>query len=110
MCGKAAGSGDAMVVKEKRGRRRYIAFSMCAELTKDSLISALRRSCNDPPFVVQCAEGWAIIRCPHKDTDSVISEIKLADPSSEPLRTSGTIRTLRMMFPELERLRPKKRV
>ncbi|MCL2785816.1 MAG: hypothetical protein FWD81_01140 [Methanomassiliicoccaceae archaeon] len=99
-----------MVVKEKRGRRRYIAFTVSTGLTKESLISALRKVCGDPPYVIQCAEGWGVVRCPHDAVTVTVDIVRLADPSSVSLRTSGTLRTLRGLYPELERLRPKKRM
>jgi RNase P/RNase MRP subunit POP5 len=97
-------------VKEKRGRRRYIAFTVSAELTKETLISALRSVCSEPPYVIQCGEGWAIVRCSPAAAETTISRMRLADPSSSSLRTSGTLRTLRDLYPELKRLRPKKTV
>jgi len=99
-----------MVVKEKRGRRRYIAFTVRPGITKDVLISLLRKTGGDPPYVVQCGEGWAIVRCSPRDVDMTVGLVRSADPSSVSLRTSGTLRTLRCMYPELERLRPKKRM
>jgi len=98
-----------MTVKEKRGRRRYVAFSVDAELRKETLISALRRLGDDPPYVIQCGEGWAILRCSPEDVVDTVSEMRNADPSSVPLRTSGTLRTLRDTYPELERLKPPKK-
>jgi len=101
---------DDMVVKEKRGRRRYIAFTMHPGITKESLISSLRRLCGDPPYVVQCGEGWAIVRCSPNDVDETVGLVRLADPSSVSLKTSGTLRTLRNTYSELKRLRPKKKM
>jgi len=95
-----------MTVKEKRGRRRYIAFRIAGELTKDAMISRLRKVCGEPPYVVQCSEGWMIVRCAPSDIDETIRLVKLADPSSSSLKTSGTLASLRSGYPELERLRP----
>ena len=105
----SAGKRNDMAVKEKRGRRRYVAFTVREDLRKETLISALRRLGDDPPYVVQCGEGWAILRCSPEDVDDTISQMKDADPSSVSLRTSGTLRTLRGMYSELERLRPPKK-
>jgi len=97
-----------MVVKEVRGRRRYVAFTVNAELTKTSLISLLRTVCTEPPYVVQCAEGWAIVRCSPVMIERTIELVMLADPSASSLKTSGTLKKLRDTYSELKRLRPKK--
>jgi len=97
-----------MAVKEKRGRRRYVAFTVDRSLTRDSLIRMLKAHPN-APYVVQCSEGWAVVRCSPDDIDNVVSAMRLADPSSVSLRTSGTLATLRDRYPELERLRPPKK-
>jgi len=99
---------NAVVVKAERGRRRYIAFTVNAELTKTSLISVLRGVSAEPPYIIQCAEGWAIVRCSPDTVERTVEHMMLADPSSVSLRTSGTLRTLRDLYPELKRLRPKK--
>ncbi|MDR0334782.1 MAG: hypothetical protein LBH69_02715 [Methanomassiliicoccaceae archaeon] len=98
-----------MAVKEKRGRRRYIAFTVDAGLTKDSLVRSLRARSDAAPYVVQCAEGWAIVRCSPADIDITISAMRDSDPSSASLRTSGTLAALRDAYPELKRLRPVKK-
>ena len=95
-----------MVVKEKRGRRRYVAFTVSPMFTKDSLISALRITCGEPPYVILCAEGWAVVRCAPTDRDASVTAVKLADPAAVPLCTSGTLATLYDRYPELKRLRP----
>jgi hypothetical protein len=100
---------ETMTVKEKTGRRRYIAFTVDPSLNKETLISALRKVRNEPPYVVQCGEGWCIIRCLPADIDASIVIMKNADPSSLSLRTSGTLHTLREKYPELKRLRPPKK-
>jgi len=96
-----------MVVKSKRGRRRYIAFTVDGSLTKETLIARFRTS--DLPFeprVVQCSEGWCIIRCGPKEREDAIAIMKAVDPKSTSLCTSGTVVTLRNRYPELMRLRP----
>jgi RNase P/RNase MRP subunit POP5 len=98
-----------MTVKERRGRRRYIAFRVRDDLTKDAVIAVLRRVCGNPPYVVQCAEGWMIVRCSPSDAEDTIRHVGLADPSSVSLRTSGTLASLRNDYPELKRLRPVRR-
>ncbi|MDR0779000.1 MAG: hypothetical protein LBE48_06165 [Methanomassiliicoccaceae archaeon] len=99
-----------MTVKEKTGRRRYVAFTVDPLFGKETLISALRKASGDPPYVIQCREGWCIVRCTPGSVDSTITVMRNADPSSVSLRTSGTLRTLRERYPELERLRPPRKV
>jgi RNase P/RNase MRP subunit POP5 len=99
-----------MVVKDRIGRRRYIAFTVNPAMDKTMLISALRRVCGEPPYVIQCGEGWCIIRCAPKDVDTSVAAMTAADPSSSSLRTSGTLSTLRERYPELKRLRPPRKM
>lgn len=93
-----------MVVKAKRGRRRYIAFRLDPGLSRDDLRRSLSAG-----SVIQCSEGWAIVRCSPSETDAVVACVKRLDPGSESLAASGTLRTLRGRFPDLERTRPAKR-
>ena len=96
-----------MVVKSKRGRRRYIAFVTDPSLTKESLIARLREiDGSNVPHVIQCSEGWCILRCAPKEREETIDFMKVADPTSRSLCTSGTVITLRQRYPELMRLRP----
>lgn len=97
-----------MVVKEKRGRRRYVAFNLDTSFNKESLIAKLRSitSPNDPPYIIQCSAGWAIVRCPPDKTDDITTIIQKADPMSRSLCTSGTLRTLRERYPKLKETRP----
>lgn len=96
-----------MVVKSKRGRRRYIAFVVDPSLTKESLIARFRNSAIDPaPHVIQCSEGWCILRCAPNEREGTISSMAEVDPFSRSLRTSGTVISLRRRYPELMRLRP----
>jgi RNase P/RNase MRP subunit POP5 len=92
-----------MVVKEKKGRRRYIAFSVSAGLRKEDLIRELRAIDQEkPPYVIQLAESKAIIRCPPNKKEETIAAVSRADPSSVSLITSGTIRKIRDIYPELK--------
>jgi RNase P/RNase MRP subunit POP5 len=96
-----------MVVKEGNGRRRYIVFDVSPEITKESLIKRLRSAGSDPPYIIQCVPGKAVLRCSPKEKDDVIDVMARADPASVPLITSGTLRTVRGRYPELKT--PKKR-
>lgn len=93
-----------MVVKEKRGRRRYVAFSLDPGLRRDDLRRALAAG-----SVIQCSEGWAIVRCAPSETSLMAESVRSADPGAVSLATSGTLKTLREKYPELERTRPPKR-
>ncbi len=98
-------TGDVLVVKEKKGRRRYIAFNLNADLNREDLIKKLNSISDDAPYVVQCSEGWAIVRTSPEGRDETIRMISEIDPSSKSLLTSGTLITLRKRFPKLEELR-----
>lgn len=93
-----------MVVKEKRGRRRYIVFEVSKGIDKSSLIYKANNACRlgESLYVVQCDAGKAIIRCSPDQRDRSIEIMGTADPGSTPLLTSGTLRTLREKFPELK--------
>ncbi|AIZ56928.1 hypothetical protein Mpt1_c10600 [Candidatus Methanoplasma termitum] len=92
-----------MVVKSKRGRRRYIAFSVSPELRKEALIRGLRQVDPDkPPHIIQLSGGKAIIRCSPDEREGTIIAVSRVDPSSESLITSGTLRTIREIYPDLK--------
>ena len=96
-----------MVVKAKRGRRRYIAFTVSPGLTKEWLSGKIRAFCaGEPPKVIQCAEGWCIVRCSPKECADTVALMSKADPESRSLRTSGTLITLRKRYPRLMETRP----
>ncbi len=96
-----------MTVKSVRGRRRYIAFVCDPSLDRPGLISLLNeRAGESAPYVVQCSEGWCILRCTPTQCDDTIALMCSADGSARSLRTSGTLRTLRARYPRLHELRP----
>ncbi len=86
-----------MVVKERRGRRRYVLFSAeppfrdRAEAIEhvNSVFRGLR-----PPHVIE-AGGHLIVRCSPEDRSAVVAELSASRPGLLPLRTSGTLRKLR---------------
>ena len=90
-----------MTVKEVRGRRRYIAFHVGNGIGKTALINRLRGLTGDVPYVVQCSDGLAILRCAPSEMDAVIGLMRSADPSWTSILTSGTLRTLREKIPGL---------
>jgi hypothetical protein len=93
-----------VVVKSKRGRRRYVLFAVSPDITKQSLINRIKNASagKEPPYVVQCVSGKAIIRCAPDERDDLISLVERADRTSESLLTSGTLRTIREAYPELK--------
>ena len=96
-----------MVVKSKRGRRRYVAFTVDPSLTRENLAGKLKAFCGDSaPKVIQCAEGWCILRCTPGNRDDTVSMMSRIDPESRSLRTSGTLITLRRRYPRLMETRP----
>lgn len=93
-----------MVVKSVRGRRRYIAFRVDADLTRETLISKLRALYgDDAPYVIQCAEGWAVIRSSPGTVDHDTDALRHADDGAVSVRTSGTLRALRDRYEVLKR-------
>ncbi|KUE74023.1 hypothetical protein AUQ37_06970 [Candidatus Methanomethylophilus sp. 1R26] len=83
-----------MTVKSKRGRRRYIAFRVSPGLAMPELSQRMPRQFR----VIQCAGGMAIVRCSPETADGCAAAVRRADPSSEAVRTSGTLRTLRSRY------------
>lgn len=93
-----------MTVKEKRGRRRYIAFTVPEEIGKQTLIHRLRECVGDAPYVVQCGRGLAVVRCAPNECVRTMDLMKTAYPSSGSLMTSGTLKALRSKVPGLDAL------
>ena len=99
-----------MVVKDRRGRRRYIAFEVvCDEPVdpmefKKAIAGEASRLGVDPPKLIQYEKGRGIIRCPHTEAKIMIKtlqgivEIDRKEARVRTLRTSGTIRTLRERY------------
>jgi RNase P/RNase MRP subunit POP5 len=90
-----------MVVKSKRGRRRYIAIRALAELpmTDEDLLSSLNTSLTRSGVkfkVIQFDGRRGIIRVhgpdQHKATDAINGQV---ERTLETLRASGTLRSLR---------------
>jgi RNase P/RNase MRP subunit POP5 len=100
-----------MVVKSVRGRRRYIALQVPADLRRDDLVDALSGRSEQIPGlkVVTCGGGRAVVRCSPAEVGDAIAAVKDACPGSESLLTSGTLKTLREKYPELKVPRRRKR-
>lgn len=96
-----------MVVKSKRGRRRYIAFTVSKDLTVEALAGKLKAFRPDSsPKVIQCAQGWCILRCSPQECPDTIGLMSQIYPDSKSIRTSGTLITLRRRYPMLQATRP----
>ena len=96
-----------MVVKESRGRRRYVAFSLGRSVPK----SELERFLSSTPYsqlqVIQCAGGWCIVRCEPWQTKPLIEIVTKTYPDSESVSASGNLLTLRRKYPILWDTRPR---
>jgi RNase P/RNase MRP subunit POP5 len=95
-----------MVVKEKRGRRRYIAFEASgAEAANEPLFSALQalfnRAGQRMPKLIQLEGNLGIVRCLEPEMKAVIETLngRIVEGTREitfrSLYTSGTLRALR---------------
>lgn len=93
-----------MVVKAKRGRRRYIVFEVSPNLDKGDLIRMTNSVCgkDESLYIIQCGSGKAVIRCAPGERDRTAELMSLADPGCVSLKTSGTLKTLRDIYPELK--------
>ncbi|MDI3482284.1 MAG: hypothetical protein PWQ88_155 [Candidatus Methanomethylophilaceae archaeon] len=94
-----------MVVKEKRGRRRYVIFEVDKSFAHKgeviSEVSALFRARGlDAPYVIDAYDRFIILRTSPEERDKVIDIMSESmDIKFRPLRTSGTIKTLRERYP-----------
>ena len=95
-----------MTVKSVRGRRRYVAFNVSGTLTREVLIRGIPggRRFN----VIQCAEGWAIVRCSPAEIGECEAAVRSVCPDAKTVTVSGTLRTLRDRYPVLKRNAPPK--
>ena len=97
-----------MVVKSKRGRRRYVVFQVEKTLQKNTVIDVLNAK-KIELYVVQCDSGFCVIRTPHDQVEKTIETICNTFESSSSLSISGTLKTLRNKYPILEKTKQKKR-
>jgi RNase P/RNase MRP subunit POP5 len=93
-----------MVVKERRGRRRYIAFSV-EPLASDAAFLAYLRSAGDrlgirTPKVIQFDGAFGIVRTSPAEKEAVIGLLNGQGEgiTVHSLATSGTLKTLRERF------------
>ena len=100
-----------MVVKSVRGRRRYIVFTVPAEAGRATVLEALSDLAEAMPDlrVITSFEGKAVVRCSPSEIDTVTAKMKATFEGSESLITSGTLRKVREVYPELKVPQKKKR-
>jgi len=92
-----------MVVKSKRGRRRYVVFEVSPNLRRETLIKGLGSVKGEhPPQVIQLDHGMAVIRCTPDSREETILAVSRIDPGSVSLVTSGTLRKIRELYPALK--------
>ena len=96
-----------MVVKETRGRRRYVAFSLSGSIPGSELERRLSSSGYGQVRVIQCAGGWCILRCEPGLIDRTREIMERICPGSSSVSTSGNLLTLRHRYPILWETRPR---
>lgn len=93
-----------MVVKERRGRRRYIAFEVTSEelVGAEALLSALRSmspSGKKPPKLIQFDGHVGVVRCDLPELqmtkEALVKAGERLGIGLRTLSTSGTLRALR---------------
>ena len=96
-----------MVVKEKRGRRRYVAFILGSPVSKSDLEEGIRSTGYSQVSVIQCAGGWCILRCEPWLLERLDGIMEKVCPGSVSKSTSGNLITLRRKYPILWETRPR---
>ena len=99
-----------MVVRDRVGRNRYIAFAVSPPIPKARLAAALRGS----PQALRLVEydgARGLVRCPHTAKDATIAflnALRIGDARVETTGTSGTIRKAKAKYlaPRGSRERP----
>ena len=96
-----------MVVKESRGRRRYVAFSLGGTMSKSDLEKRISSTGYGQIRVIQCAGGWCIVRCEPRLLSRCKDILASVCPGSVSRSTSGNLLTLRRKYPILWETRPR---
>jgi len=96
-----------MVVKEKRGRRRYIAFEVDRRVSDEDMLTVLAtlQAQGVKGKMIQFNGVRGIFRCRPQDKDRALALLASRSPDQFALRTlstSGTLRTLREKYFQLE--------
>jgi RNase P/RNase MRP subunit POP5 len=91
-----------MVVKEKRGRRRYVAFETSdpsdADTVSREIISSAVRLGVRPPKMIQFEGRRGIVRSYEPEKEATIELVNASALPMRTLRTSGTLKTLRERY------------
>ena len=91
-----------MVVKDKRGRRRYVAFETSevtdAETVSREIISSAVKLGVRPPKLIQFEGRRGIVRSLEPEQEATLELINAAVLPMRTLRTSGTLKTLRERY------------
>jgi RNase P/RNase MRP subunit POP5 len=91
-----------MVVKDKRGRRRYVAFETSevidAETVSREIISSAVKLGVRPPKLIQFEGRRGIVRSLEPEKEATLELINAAALPMKTLRTSGTLKTLRERY------------
>ncbi len=94
-----------MVVKEKRGRRRYIAFRVENRISDEELLGTLNAILSPlgikVPKVIQFDGTMGILRCSPINKEKIVSALSVLSGTRqkiETLSTSGTLFTLREKY------------
>lgn len=93
-----------MTVKSERGRRRYIAFEIGPDVSKN-LLSRTVSDIGQHIRIISHGKGMAVIRCSPSDSERVIGKVESSFPGSRSVRASGTLRSLRDRYSSLEKER-----
>ena len=96
-----------MVVKEKRGRRRYVAYKLGGPVARSELEDKIKSTGYSQISVIQCAGGWCILRCEPWLLERLDGIMEKVCPGSVSKSTSGNLITLRRKYPILWETRPR---
>lgn len=91
-----------MVVRDRTGRNRYVAFVVAPAADRRALLAALR----DSPqrlHLVEYVGGRGLVQCAHTAKDATIaflSSLRVGDATVRTVGTSGTIRRAKRKYLE----------
>ncbi|SRR6266581_1509280 len=85
-----------MVVRDKVGRHRYVAFVVTPPVDKPRLAAALRSATTlDRPWLVEYDGGRGLVGCAHTEKDATIAFLNALRIGDARVRTTGTSGTIR---------------
>jgi RNase P/RNase MRP subunit POP5 len=91
-----------MVVKEKRGRRRYVAFETSEMIDPETVSRAIITSAVKlgvrPPKLIQFEGNRGIVRSLEPEKEATLELMNTSELRMKTLRTSGTLKTLRERY------------